>query len=997
MSKTTLFVHASAAALIWSGAAWAQDARPARSGANAGTASPASSSDSQDAGIRAGTQTATPPPLAAQDGVAPAAEQAAAARADVSDIVVTGSRVITNGNSSPTPVTMVAPQAVQKVQPGNLAETLQILPVFSGSRGSGSNPSATGSVGAGNGSANQLNLRNLGAQETLVLMDGKRVPPTLISGIVDVDSIPEMMVSRVDVVTGGASAVYGSDAVAGVVNYILDKKLKGFKIVAESGISERGDAGKYRAGVAWGTDLFDGRGHFEASYQYQKEDGVLRRSDRSWLQQAGVTGAGTAANPYVNQKNLRQSGFSSGGVISSAATAAALGFPASTRLLFNPDGTVRPFVAGTATGTSAIQIGGDGAFYDSSLLAPLEFNQFFGRFDYDFSDSIHGYVEAGGNIKSNTSYADNLLLQNVTISAQDPYLLPAYRNALAAAGQQTFTLSEIMTSGPRLGTEASTRQINVAAGLSGGLGAFQWATDYVHGQAILKSKQFNNVNSQHLAEALDAVTDSTGKTVCRIALTNASTGCSPLNPFGAGAPSSTALGYVQQDTHYRGKTVLDDVTASVSGPLVDAWAGPLTVALSGEWRKVSFVSQSDATPNDFANCAGLRFNCSTTTPPLLWLNTFPATPKISNTVKEGAIEANLPLIRDVSFIQSLDINGAARYTSYQTSGDYWTWKIGIDWHLSDTLRVRGTRSRDIRAPTLNDLFAPTFISIVNPSDLLTNTAPRVPAINRSNPNLKAEIGNTFTAGIVWRPSRKFNIAVDYYHIKVNNAITQLQGQTAQIQQLCYASNGTSPYCALQVRPNGFTDRSAANAPTAWISQSINLSSIETTGVDVEANYQGSLIGRPLVMRFLGAYQPHIYYRQPGVPTSDQGGAAFGPLGAAAAPTVRLTGILHYEATDSFAIDLLERWRNPMKLSGVPGEVWVNNHLSAFATTNVTVTFKPHGMPGAEFYANVQNLFDSHPPTGGYTGNGTRAGLRDGFPVSDSPLGRFFTAGVRFKF
>ena len=1004
MHKSTLLLGASVAALLWSGSALAQDALPAKTGANIGTSSPASSSDTQDAGTRADTQTAVPPPLAAQDGAAPAAdraaEQANAAPAADQDIVVTGSRVITNGNNSPTPVTMVTPQAAQKLQPGNLADTLQILPVFSGSRGSGSNPSATGSVGAGNGSANQLNLRNLGTQETLVLMDGKRVPPTLISGIVDVDSIPEMMVSRVDVVTGGASAVYGSDAVAGVVNYILDKNLQGFKVQLESGISERGDAAKYRLGVAWGTDLFGGRGHFEASYQYQKEEGILRRSDREWIRQAGITGAGTTANPYVNQQDLRQAGFTSGGLITSAATAAALGYPASTRLLFNPDGTVRPFVPGTATGTAAIQIGGDGAFYDSSLTAPLQFHQFFGRLDFDFTDSVHGYAQVGGNIKNNTSYADNLQFANYTFNSQNPYLLPAFRSALANAGQQTFTLSELMTAEPRLGTDADTTQINIAAGLSGALGKFQWAADYVHGKALLKSTQFNNVNSQRLAEALDAVTDTSGSIVCRIALITTSQ-CSPLNPFGAGAASDAGLAYVQQDTHYRAETVLDDVTASISGSPLNNWAGPITVALSGEWRKLSFVSRSDATPNDFANCTGLRYNCSATNPPLLYLNTFPATPKISNTVWEGAAEVNLPLLRDVPLIRSLDVNGAARYTSYQTSGDYWTWKLGVDWHLTDTLRIRGTRSRDIRAPTLNDLFAPTFISIVNPTDLLTNTAPRVNAINRSNPELEAEIGTTFTAGVVWRPVRQFNIAIDYYHIKVDNSITQLQGQTNQIQNLCYDSGGTSPYCALQVRPGGFdrtpANQAASNAVTAWISQAINLSQVETEGVDVEANFQSSILARPFAARLLAAYQPHIYYRQPGVPTSDQGGAAFGPLGVAAAPTVRLTGILHYEPTDEFAIDLLQRWRNSMKLSGVPGEVWANNRLRAFATTNVTVTFKPQGNTNMEMYLNVQNLFDSEPATGGFTGNGTRAGLRDGYAVGDNPLGRFFTAGVRLKF
>ena len=941
--RSTLLLHASTVALLWTGAAHAQNA-------------PAASAPQQ--GDVASSQ----------------------------EIIVTGSRVISNGNNSPTPVTVVSTEQAQRVQPGTLADSLQILPVFSGSRGSGSNPSSTGSVGGGNGSANQLNLRNIGPEKTLVLMDGKRIPPTLNNGIVDVDSIPQLMVKRIDVVTGGASAVYGSDAVAGVVNYIIDKELRGLRLEAEGGISQRGDATKFRAGAAWGADLFDGRGHFEVSYEYQKENGIDRRSDRSWMRQAGVTGAGTLANPYVNQQDLRQSAYSAGGLVASGLYAGQV---------FNPDGTLRPFVHGVSTGTSGIEIGGDGAYWDSTLMAPLEFNQFFGRFDYELSDNIRAYVQVGGNFKTNTAYGDNLLMQRVTLNSQNPYLRPEYRTALAAANQQTFTLSEIMMAGPRLGATSKSDQINVSAGLDGALGGFRWTVDYVHGESTLKNTQLNNVNRQHLAAALDAATDGAGNIVCRIALTNPGTDCVPLNPFGAGAASAEALAYVQQDTHYKAKTVLDDATASISGPVFDTWAGPVNVALSGEWRKINFRSSSDAGPEDYADCTGLRYNCTTTT--LLWQNTFAASPKISNTVWEGAIEANIPLLADAPFAKSFDLNGAARYTSYQTSGEYVTWKVGFDWHINDSLRFRGTRSRDIRAPTLNDLFAPTFVSVVNPVDRLTGASPRVPAYNLSNPDLKAEVGNTLTVGLVWNPTPAFSIAVDYYKIKVTNAITQLQGTDPQIQDLCYQSGGTSPYCSLQIRPNGYTDTSAANAVTGWKSQAINLAEIQTEGVDVEANFRSSLFDRPFFLRFLGAYQPHIYYRQPGVETRDQAGAAFGPLGAAAAPTVRLTGIVHIEPVENVSIDILERWRNSMKLSGYASEVWTNNHLPAFATTNVTVTFKPETAINAEFYLNVQNLFDAKPPTGGFTGNGTRAGFRDGYPVSDSPLGRFFTAGIRAKF
>jgi 4,5-dihydroxyphthalate decarboxylase len=231
------------------------------------------------------------------DQANPAAAAAQDDASTVGEIVVTGSRVIKNGDASPSPVTVVATADVLRMQPGNLADALQVLPVFAGSRGSGVNPTSTGSVGAGNASANQLNLRNIGPNRTLVLLDGLRVPPTLLNGVVDVDVIPQMLVQRVDTVTGGVSAVYGSDAVTGVVNYIIDKKFNGLRVLAQTGVSAEGDARKVDVGFAVGTRLLDDRGHFEGSYEYRDEKGIPYRSDRDWMNLWGVAGAGPRPIP----------------------------------------------------------------------------------------------------------------------------------------------------------------------------------------------------------------------------------------------------------------------------------------------------------------------------------------------------------------------------------------------------------------------------------------------------------------------------------------------------------------------------------------------------------------------------------------------------------------------------------------------------------------------------------------------------------------------------
>ena len=207
---------------------------------------------------------------AAVDGQAGQAA-AAGTQQSVETITVTGSRVISDIANSPTPITAVSSGQLLDTTPTDLADGLNKLPIF---QNSGSNRSL--SSGGGNSSGDFLNLRNFGQQRTLVLLDGMRLPASNQNGSVDVSTLPETLMSRVDVVTGGASSVYGSDAITGVVNFILDKNFDGVKYDANSGISEYGDGFKYKVNVAAGTDLFGGRGHIEGSIGYQYGDGVLQ-------------------------------------------------------------------------------------------------------------------------------------------------------------------------------------------------------------------------------------------------------------------------------------------------------------------------------------------------------------------------------------------------------------------------------------------------------------------------------------------------------------------------------------------------------------------------------------------------------------------------------------------------------------------------------------------------------------------------------------------------
>ncbi|RYY26901.1 MAG: TonB-dependent receptor [Sphingomonadales bacterium] len=910
------------------------------------------------------------------------------------EIVVTGSRTITNGNASPVPVTVVTTDQLTNVRPTSLTESIQVLPVFSGSRSQMSNPSATGGVGGGNGVAAQLNLRNIGATRNLVLMDGRRVPPTSVTNIVDADVIPQLLIERVDTVTGGVSAVYGSDAVTGVVNFITNKKFKGVRAYLQGGLSGYGDGAQMAGGFAAGTDLFGGRGHITASYEYRDDEGIDRRSARGdWLNRPVVVGSGTAAAPYRLITNATLANLPFGGRITCSGVCAING------QYFPTDGVLAAFVNGTAyAGTPNTQVGGAGGYSDLTLKAQQTMHQVYSRFDFDVSDDIHFFALGSGTFKHNEFYTDNVQLANITLSRTNAFLPTAYQAQIPTA---TFTYNRLFAQAPRTQAVPESRQLMFVGGLNGKLGGFDWNLAFTHGDSRLKTQLRNVVNNQNLSAALDAVT-SGGQTVC-YAATQASTAaayanCAPLNLFGPTSASFAAIDYILDDTLYVARTKQDDLTFDVSGSPFDTWAGPLTVALSGEWRKQSFSATSNGTPSMYANCTNLRYNCTAYNPAtsagtFLFRNTFPASPLVKQSVIEGAVEANVPLLKDVPFFQSLSVNGAARFTSYDTVGDYWTYKIGADWQISDDLRFRGTISRDIRAPTLNDLFAPLSVVVGNYTDLKTGNTAQTPGANLPNANLTAEIGSTKTVGAVFKPSflPGFSFAVDYYDLKITNAITTVQGFQPNIQNGCL--QGVQLYCDLIIRDG-------AGVVTQYVIRPINLAKVTTYGVDFEANYATQLFGQPFSIRALAAYQPHIRYIQPSVPTLDQGGVAFGSMGLTASPKWRLTGIVNYAVTDTLTVNALYRWRNKMKLWGDSTVVWAPGEgtVRAYGQVSLNVAWQLPTTGGkSEVFLNIQNLLDAKPPIANSPGTSTGPGGFGGFALTDDAVGRYWTAGLRFRF
>jgi outer membrane receptor protein involved in Fe transport len=912
-------------------------------------------------------------------------------------IVVTGTRITSNGDNLPTPVTVATTDELLKTSPSNIPDGLNKLPIFALSRGTANlnNPSD-------NFTGNYLNLRGFGIQRNLILLDGQRMAPTSYTGAVDTNVIPQMLVQRVEVVTGGASAVYGSDAISGVVNFILNKKFEGVKVEAQSGISSRGDAHSWKAGAAFGANFGGDRGHFMASFEHFQQDGLDdKESRKNGKAIYAVAGSGTTADPFRLITNARNSAipFQGANLFSGR--------------VFVASGVLGNDTPGTPQG-GALASGGDG-FYGkgSSATADLKTDQAFARADYDLSDNVSVYVQGlYAKAKTENTFYPNLIFPLV-LSANNAFLSPAAQAELAAGPiPGNFLYSRVFDDpAHELGVRAESENWMASAGLTGNMGSFDWNVHYQHSVSKTKNTQINNILLGNLFASLDAVdrglfagNAANGQIVCRVTLTNPTVypGCVPLNGFGASpASQSAALDYITGDNFNTPKFTMDVISASLSGTAFENWAGPVKFALSGEYRKTKLGVTTNAPSDVFADCTGLSpFNCTPGATPV-YRDTLITPISVKENVKEAALEVDFPLLRD-SAVGSLNLSGAARYTDYSTSGSATTWKIGGDWQVMDGLRFRAIRSRDIRAPSLYELFQPQTGGASGYFDLLTNSSGPsgiVPTSQGGNAGLVPEKADTLTFGGVFRPTGVpgLSIAIDYYKIKLNNAISQIDGRFASIQAACNSTGGTSNFCSLYDRPFPYTNTTSANFPTLVRLTTLNASSIKTWGIDGEINYNFSVGSEGKIsLRGLAGYQPQLTtILAPGIePQLGAGTAATQSTGGV--PKLRLTAFIGYSNSD-FAIDLQQRWRSSLKWDSTRSLVFDIPDVPSVAYTDMTFTFFPGADKDKQIFFSVQNLFDKNPPP--YLTAGTSGTPAFSFPATsgDDIIGRYLTVGAKIKF
>ena len=973
--------------------------------------------------------------------------QHALAQQPIEEVTVTGSRLITSGVNTPTPVTSVSGADLQTMAPSTLVESLSQLPVFDNNL---SSQQAVGGAVASGGS--NLNLRGLDAPRTLVLLDGHRLGPSNKYGTVDVSVIPETLIGNVEAVTGGASAAYGADAVAGVVNFRLNKKLSGLKYEIQGGATTYGDDSTYKLGVGYGTDIGQ-KGHLIAAFETWHKDGIdsfKSLQDRSSFLnlKAQVTNPDPTGPNFLVRPNVSPTNFTAGGILLQPGSAL-------DHVEFLADGSGRsqplPFSGiGQLTGGCNCQVRPTleyGVNSDFEVDTPADRGVIFAHYDHDVNARNSFFVEtllADAQQSNRWQTAALLGPWQARLYVDNPYLPASIKQTMQAEGRQFvgFGIFTPNTTGnPFDGGELIAK--NRYGQLTGGFN-HSMADDFLAGGWVLdgyiqyaQNRQETVVpggmRTDRLFLAMDAVTGPNGNPVCRVTLANPGVfdSCVPINLIGGvDAVTPAAANYVVDNGKIaRGRVTENDAEVTFRGNLTKGSGGalgPISAAFGVSWRQenldVRTVDPCDEFPctiegvllSDLGfnpqqyrgilpetspgGIPGLRF-----VPPGFAGDANSSTVLFSSqravgggyTVREQFFEFGIPLLTS----GKLNLDEAFRAAQYSGSGDADAWKTGVSYQATPKFRIRATRSQDVRAPTLRERFDSQRggVNVNDPANgnALISTA----SFQGGNPNVGLETAQTSVFGFVYQPLDKFSVTIDKWDINLDDAIGQLTSQT--IVNSCYNSAGHNSSSLCQ-----YVIRDASNQITRVEALFINLANQRVRGLDLELNYSGINVGGgTLGWRLLGSHLYENSVLTPGSPRDDRAGDVGSAPPAGGLPKDKFTTSLRY-ARGPISIFLQERYvgggvNDHTKVEAttrLPGLVTIDdNTVSSVMYTDLSFSFTG-GKSGAtpwETFLTVNNLTNAEPPAT-YQVVG-RAGVAGPNTYLYDTLGRRFTAGVRVNF
>ena len=945
--------------------------------------------------------------------------QPATQAAEVEEVVVTGSRIVREGYEAPTPLTVVGPEQMEQRADSNLANLLATMPALTGSQlvTNSANQLTTGLSGV-----QTLNLRSLGGSRTLVLLDGQRTVGATNGGLVDIGTFPAQLIQRVDIVTGGASAVYGSDAVAGVVNFILDKKFTGVKGEISGGITNYGDNKNYKLGLSAGFGFGpDDRGHVLISGEHNYGEGVRSTTGngdggRDWNRTGWLQYTNPAYTPTNGQPQLL---FLPGSSLAAATPGSIIVDGPLKGTAFGVGGTPYKFNYGTQFGSNnTFMQGGDWKNNDMRPWADLEPSQsnqnLFLRVAYDVTDNISAFVQWNYGYNWTHNLLSPIWMPGVAVTSPSAYLIKidnaflptSVRNAMTANGLTQVSIGTWNVDMPGHGSYNSRITNRLNAGLNGSFDAFQtawkWDAYYSDGSSKIALRGFERGGgpiTTRYKQAIDAVVNpANGQIVCRVTLTDPTSGCRPWNPLGIGMngdPISASDNKQAYDWISGGGAFLygmireQTYAASVTGEPLALWAGPVSLALSFEHRHDSVYTRVDQYSATLQRVAGNYGALAG-----------------EQSVTEGAVETVIPLAKGESWAKDWELTAAARFTGYQYAGFVTTYKFGTTYAPIDDVKFRLTRSRDIRAPNIQELFAQAQ-SGTSGSSLIDRGLPGSPAtqsttryIQFGNINLQPEKADTTGIGAVFTPGflPGFTASVDYWDVDIGGAIQALNPQ--QVIDSCYSGQNTSLCPNIHRDTNGLID-----LVTIY---SINLAQQDVRGIDLEASYR--LPMSEIVSDWRGNFSLHglmtFYLRNYANNTFNLPTDRVGENGGDNPPDWKLDVTATYQL-DPVTVSLTGRAFS----SGTINATYVTCTTACPAATVDHPTTNYNYMPGrfyldanvgykldmgdatsADLFFSVRNMFNASVPpsvTSYYSALSQQASLYD-------RLGAVYRAGIRFK-
>ncbi|WP_338589519.1 TonB-dependent receptor [Shewanella khirikhana] len=902
----------------------------------------------------------------------------------VERIEVTGSKIKRIGELAPTPVTVITGDGLVEAGVVNVADLLHKMP----NTLVGLSPETTNNTIFASG-LNNTDLRGLGSNRTLVLVNGRRfVAGSPGSGAVDLNNIPTAVVERIEITTGGASAVYGSDAIAGVVNIVTKKSFDGLAVdVSTTQPSQDGGEEKY-ASLTVGNE--GEKASFIANLSFASQ-GQISYLDRDFLRDAPIV----VRNQDAQTENDPQAIFWGYGeqVLASYTKTGSFRASDGQRYTFDDNGTLRLQQLGEPlpplTSGRIDYLGGEGySFAENGYMrTPLDRINFFSFMNYDINDD-HRFTMEVSAARSEAYGESSPAFLYFGLRGDNAFLSPE-EAAIVGNGVGVGYLAADF--GNRQYSQERTT-LRGAVGFEGSL-TDTWGYDVYAtiGHVQADTEWYGEMFEQRFLSAVDVVRNDAGEIVCRDEVARAQ-GCLPLNIFGRGLYDQEAYDWVATDALRRSSIEQIAAGASVSGDLFELPAGFVASAFSVEYRKES----SDTLP-DPAMRAGLLFNNSSQ----------PMEGEFD--VTEAAVELSIPLISDVFLMQDVVLETAYRYMDYSTSGSDDAWKIGLNWSVYDDLRLRLNRSKSVRAPNIAELYNPpgqTYRSMrdycalsyrnqINPEyldNVLANCAAQGipadfepseqwygstrPGFIVGNEDLQNEVAHDITLGFVYTPSfiENFSITMDYWKFEIENMIYSFSGPN--LVKYCYQSSSVdNQFCPLIERDP------VSHEIVNYYEKPVNSALSETAGIDIEVNYKLETGFGDIGFRLFTTYLDERKFNSTGFAEDEvveRGEQAF--------PRWRHRFTTDYTYEDFSAVLTMNH-----RDSSVLDNDWapnVNNYNEVPSYTTFDLTARYNITNDLQVRGGILNLFDETPPR--------QPGAYNAGAYYDV-IGQRFTVGVNYKF